>query len=195
MTAALDTKPLPRDDGVMPTPSDLRALRTLLGYSRDEMARLLDAGGRDGRPLTGEDIRKLERARTWFVSATHVETLEIMLARVNIALDEALQGEPPKFLIAFPNDGAFRDYAPAMAEWMHYNSAHLMFTARLLDGWMVDGHRPEVMELVPASYAQFRNDRNAPDNDATRLAWAADYRTLIKQRSGLLRPERENDDA
>lgn len=170
----------------MPTPADLRAMRNLLGYTREELGGLL--GG-----LSADDVRKIERSRTWFTFQGHVDLLEGLLVRVNREIDASLQGAPPAFLITFPNDGAFRDYAPDWHAWMQFNSAHLLFTARLLDAWMASGHRPEVMELVPTPYEEFRAGKNLPDDDATRLAWAADYRPIIKSRPGMPMPGRRDE--
>ncbi len=169
----------------MPTPTDLRAMRELLGYSREQVGAMLG--------INDDEVRKLERNRTWFTYEGHAALLEGLLAKVNAELDAALQRPPPAFLIAFPNDGTFKDYEPALYEWMRYNSAHRMFTARLLDAWMVSGHRPEVMDLLDAPYQRFLTEKATADSPAAREAWAADYRPIIKSRSGMPKPGQRED--
>lgn len=167
----------------MPTPADLRAMRILLGYTRQELALMLGEG------LSDEHMRKLEAPRMLIVHEGHAALLLGIMARVNAELDAALAQPAPRFLLTYPNDGAFRTYEPGLI-WMRFNSAHLMFIARLLDAWMMENHHPEVMQLVPDQYEAFRQVGGLADATEVRLKWAAEHRPLIKMRPGLPLPGR-----
>lgn len=158
------------------TPGDLRAMRLLLGMSRDELARLLGT--------TADEMRTLERSRTHFVYEQHATMLNEMLSAVTKLIDKSLDRDPPRFLFTFPNDGAFSDYEPELASWMKLNSVHLMFTARLLDAWMANGHRPTVMEIVPAQYEEHLAKHGADDSESQRIGWANAHLMAVEMRPG-----------
>src|SRR5260370_997357 len=110
----------------MPTPSDLRSMRLLLGLSLREAGILL--GG-----LTPDTVKNLERTRAGHFYEQHLTLLEALLTRINYMIDDTLDAPRAAFLITYPNDDAFRDYEPELVKWMRFNSIHLMFVARLRD--------------------------------------------------------------
>lgn len=169
------------------TPTDLRAMRELLGLTREEVGHLMGVG-------PGE-IRDSERARTHYVFARHVNLLEHLLARVNGELDGVLETTrattgAPDILIVFPNDGVFKDYEPELASWMPFNSVHQHFVWRQLDAWMADGARPVTVELVPTQYQEFlgglkmTGGAKAVDCESTRRMWAREHVKVIKMHQG-----------
>lgn len=174
------------DNAPMPTPADLRAMRLLLGYTRQELALMLGEG------LSDEHVRKLEAPRMLIVHEGHAAILTSLISLVNAELDVAMRQPAPRFLLTYPNDGAFREYEPRL-HWMRFNSAHLMFTARLLDAWMMENHQAEVMQLVPDRYQAFRIAHGLADAAETRMRWAAEHRPLIKVRPGLPTPGGQHD--
>lgn len=166
---------LPPEDPVIITPSYLKMTRMLLGLSQGEAAKLLDLRNQ-------EEVRNLERGRTFFIYQGHADLLTKMLTRVNQLLEDSLQGEAPEFLFCYPNFEVLEIYEPRLA-WMRLVSVHQMFIARLFDEWQQAGHSPTIVELVPSQYQQFLLGKaDAPEH---RNAWAQEHVKSFGVRNGL----------
>jgi len=161
-------------------------MRLLLGLSLQEAGLLL--GG-----LTPDTVKNLERTRAGHFYEQHLSMLEVLLARTNEMIDDALDAPRTDFLITYPNDDAFRNYEPDLVKWMRFNSMHLMFVARLRDELMREGASPEVMELVPIEYDKFRSAQGTIDDAGMRQIWAANRRSKIEPRPGWPHPKKRRD--
>ena len=165
------------------TPAHLRSMRILSGLSRYELGVLM--GG-----VPDSEVRVLERSSCLFSYDGHLKILVELLGQVDRALDikiDVVTKTNTPYLFCYPNDDQFRKFEPILAKWMQFNSAHLAFTARLLDALAVGyGRFPTVVEIDQESYADFL--AGLPDTPDKRIGWATlDYIHTVKIREGLPR--------
>lgn len=170
------------------TPSDLKAIRMRLGLDMAELAQLL------GMPGRRDIVENLEKSRTWTMHQGHIDALQALNDEVDEVWSEMADGDPPEFLIGFPNDGVFAEMEPELFDRLKFNSVHRMLLAGLSMLWIVEEHDHEtgevvvsgvrtIVEIIPSRYAEFRRDR--PDTPEMRIAWAREHVSVYKVKPGL----------
>jgi transcriptional regulator with XRE-family HTH domain len=177
--------PPPEEDCVARTPADLRAMRMLLGLSQEQVVKIIG--------VSHGEVRTLEKGRTHFIYRGHAAILEGMVTQVNALLEANLGDDAaaPEFLFVYPNDDVFLEMEPRLA-WMRHASVHQMYAARLMDEWVMRGHRPAIVEIVPHQYQEeWLNGR--PDTLENRNTWARAHMQVIKMREGLPGDMRERE--
>lgn len=169
------------------TPSDLKAIRIRLGLDMAEVAQLLGLAGRR------DIVENLEKGRTWTMYQGHIDALTMLEGELDDVLNEMLQDDDPELLIGFPNDGVFAEMEPELHQRLRFNSVHRMLLALRQSsiGEMEQDERgnmrligvPQIVEIIPTRYAEFRRDR--PDTNEMRIAWAREHVSVYKLKPGL----------
>jgi hypothetical protein len=183
MRTFVEQSPYVLDDTKIITSTSLKLMRHLLGMQPAECALAL------GGAVVG-DVVVLERTNTYFVYSGHASMLSRMLERVEILIEEELEGSEPDFLITYDKDPDFVQFDYHLQSWMLFASVHRMFTARLWREWIARGHTPIIVGLRVPDYLDFLQDGDGPetrreDTDEERMAWAAEYVQRTGRRESL----------
>jgi hypothetical protein len=161
------------------TPNDLRAMRIRIGLDRHELAQLLKLNGR------ADIFEQLERGRKWTLYENHRDVLVKLCHEFDELLDEAIAKPVPPVFVVYPNDGTYRDFEPAMAGRLPFNSMHRMLVARWREAVTEnDVGPPQCIEIIPGKYNEWLAQIGAQDSTEAREKWCLNYAQVYKIKPG-----------